>query len=70
MVDLSGRGDGKALIVVRNLDKTDIRGSEVIHVLQGPNLDVDRVRRLQGSERIGQDHPPQFPGSSRRPFSG
>jgi predicted ABC-type transport system involved in lysophospholipase L1 biosynthesis ATPase subunit len=42
MVDLSGRGDGKALIVVGNLDKTYIRGSEVIHVLQGLNLDVDK----------------------------
>ena len=33
--------DGNSLISVRNLDKTYKRGSEVIHVLQGLNLDVD-----------------------------
>ena len=32
---------GRSLIRVRGLDKTYRRGSEVIHVLQGLNLDVD-----------------------------
>jgi putative ABC transport system ATP-binding protein len=41
MVRVDGRGDGNSLISVRNLDKTYKRGSEVIHVLQGLNLDVD-----------------------------
>jgi len=41
MVRVDGRGDGNGLISVRNLDKTYKRGSEVIHVLQGLNLDVD-----------------------------
>ena len=36
-------GDGSnSLISVRNLDKTYERGGEVIHVLQGLNLDVDK----------------------------
>jgi putative ABC transport system ATP-binding protein len=37
-----GNGPSDSLIVVRDLDKTYRRGSEVIHVLQGLNLDVDR----------------------------
>jgi putative ABC transport system ATP-binding protein len=41
MVRVDGRGDGNSLISVRNLDKTYKRWSEVIHVLQGLNLDVD-----------------------------
>ncbi|HXQ96813.1 MAG TPA: ABC transporter ATP-binding protein [Candidatus Limnocylindrales bacterium] len=41
MVRVDGRGNGNSLISVRNLDKTYKRGSEVIHVLQGLNLDVD-----------------------------
>jgi putative ABC transport system ATP-binding protein len=41
MVRVDGRGTGNSLISVRNLDKTYKRGSEVIHVLQGLNLDVD-----------------------------
>ncbi|MCS7312828.1 MAG: ABC transporter ATP-binding protein [Acidobacteria bacterium] len=39
MVHLDGQGHG--LIQVRGLDKVYQRGSEVIHVLQGLNLDVD-----------------------------
>ncbi len=38
----SGRPGDDGLIAVRNLDKTYKRGSEVIHVLQGLNLDVAR----------------------------
>lgn len=37
-----GSGPSDALIVVRGLDKTYRRGSEVIHVLQGLDLDVAR----------------------------
>src|SRR5262245_25110785 len=39
---LGGNGQGGSLIVVRNLDKRYVRGSEEIHVLQCLNLDVDR----------------------------
>ena len=42
MVRVDGRGDGKSLIQIRGLDKTYQRGGEVIHVLQGLNLDVDQ----------------------------
>src|SRR5262245_45442550 len=35
-------GPSQSLIVVRDLDKRYVRGSEEIHVLQGLNLDVDR----------------------------
>lgn len=38
---LSVTADSSALIQVRGLDKTYKRGTEVIHVLQGLNLDVD-----------------------------
>jgi putative ABC transport system ATP-binding protein len=38
---LGGDGPNASLISVRNLDKTYERGGEVIHVLQGLNLDVD-----------------------------
>lgn len=38
---LSVAPDSSALIQVRGLDKTYKRGTEVIHVLQGLNLDVD-----------------------------
>ena len=41
MVRVDGRGNNNGLIRVRGLDKTYQRGSEVIHVLQGLNLDVD-----------------------------
>jgi putative ABC transport system ATP-binding protein len=41
-VKLGGTGQDGSLIVVRNLDKRYVRGSEEIHVLQGLNLDVDR----------------------------
>jgi putative ABC transport system ATP-binding protein len=41
MVRVDGKGNGDALIVVRNLDKTFRRGSEDTRVLQGLNLDVD-----------------------------
>jgi putative ABC transport system ATP-binding protein len=37
---LGGDGPNASLISVRNLDKTYERGGEVIHVLQGLNLDV------------------------------
>jgi len=40
MVHVDGRGDASSLIRVRGLDKTYQRGGEVIHVLQGLNLDV------------------------------
>ena len=42
MVRVDGINNGDALIRVRDLDKTYRRGSEVIHVLQGLNLNVDR----------------------------
>jgi putative ABC transport system ATP-binding protein len=41
MVRVDGRGNGASLVQVRGLDKTYQRGGEVIHVLQGLNLDVD-----------------------------
>ncbi len=41
MVRVDGNGDGTALIRVRHLDKTYQRGGQVIHVLQGLNLDVE-----------------------------
>ncbi len=41
MVRVDGRGNGTGLVQVRGLDKTYQRGGEVIHVLQGLNLDVD-----------------------------
>lgn len=41
MVRIDGKGNGAALVRVRNLDKKYRRGSEEIHVLQGLNLDVD-----------------------------
>lgn len=41
MVSVDGRPHAHALISVRNLDKTYVRGGQVIHVLQGLNLDVE-----------------------------
>jgi putative ABC transport system ATP-binding protein len=41
MVRIDGKGNGTALVRVRNLDKKYRRGNEEIHVLQGLNLDVD-----------------------------
>ena len=41
MVRVDGNGTDHSLIRVRGLDKTYQRGGEVIHVLQGLNLDVD-----------------------------
>ncbi|MGH9773680.1 MAG: ABC transporter ATP-binding protein [Candidatus Acidiferrales bacterium] len=41
MVRVDGRGNDNSLVHVRGLDKTYTRGGEVIHVLQGLNLDVD-----------------------------
>lgn len=41
MVRIDGKGNGAALVRVRNLDKRYTRGNEEIHVLQGLNLDVD-----------------------------
>ena len=41
MVRVDGNGTDRSLIQVRGLDKTYQRGGEVIHVLQGLNLDVD-----------------------------
>jgi putative ABC transport system ATP-binding protein len=41
MVKVDGSGSSNSLIQVRNLDKTYSRGGEVIHVLQGLNLDVE-----------------------------
>jgi putative ABC transport system ATP-binding protein len=41
MVKVDGSGGGQALIRVRGLDKSYVRGGEEIHVLQGLNLDVD-----------------------------
>jgi putative ABC transport system ATP-binding protein len=41
MVSVDGRDIGSSLIRVRNLNKQYHRGSEVIDVLQGLNLDVD-----------------------------
>src|ERR1700726_4705822 len=42
MVRVDGTGTAGSLIQIRGLDKTYSRGGEVIHVLQGLNLDVDR----------------------------
>src|ERR1700675_4989256 len=42
MVRVDGSGSSASLIHVRGLDKTYTRGGEVIHVLQGLNLDVDK----------------------------
>src|ERR1700693_2907542 len=42
MVRVDGRGSAGSLIQIRGLDKTYSRGGEVIHVLQGLNLDVDK----------------------------
>ena len=39
---LGANGTSDSLIVVRNLDKKYVRGSEEIHVLQGLNLAVDK----------------------------
>ncbi|MBN1960908.1 MAG: ABC transporter ATP-binding protein [Deltaproteobacteria bacterium] len=41
-VDGNGNGNGKSLISVRDLDKKYQRGGEIIDVLQGLNLDVDK----------------------------
>src|SRR6202790_509662 len=41
MVKVDGSGSSNSLIQVRNLDKTYSRGGEVIHVLQGLDLDVE-----------------------------
>jgi putative ABC transport system ATP-binding protein len=41
MVRIDGKGNGSALVRVRDLDKKYTRGNEEIHVLQGLNLDVD-----------------------------
>lgn len=41
MVNVNGSSHINALIKVRNLDKTYVRGSQEIHVLQGLNLDVE-----------------------------
>src|SRR5271169_5773334 len=42
MVKVDGTGSAGSLIQIRGLDKTYSRGGEVIHVLQGLNLDVDQ----------------------------
>ena len=42
MVRVDGTGTTGSLIQIRGLDKTYSRGGEVIHVLQGLNLDVDK----------------------------
>jgi putative ABC transport system ATP-binding protein len=41
MVRVDGGGNGNSLIQVRGLDKAYQRGGEVLHVLQGLNLEVD-----------------------------
>ncbi|HEV2960597.1 MAG TPA: ABC transporter ATP-binding protein [Candidatus Angelobacter sp.] len=41
MITIDGRGDRKAILQARGLDKRYRRGNEDIHVLQGLNLDVD-----------------------------
>jgi putative ABC transport system ATP-binding protein len=41
MVRIDGKGNGTALVRVRDLDKKYTRGNEEIDVLQGLNLDVD-----------------------------
>ena len=42
MVRVDGLGGSGSLVQVRGLDKTYQRGGEIIHVLQGLNLDVDQ----------------------------
>src|SRR5271156_4698517 len=42
MVRVDGTGNSNSLIKIPGLDKTYRRRGEVIHVLQGLNLDVDR----------------------------
>jgi putative ABC transport system ATP-binding protein len=42
MVRVDGIGNGRALVQVRNLDKTYQRGSQEVDVLQGLNLDVEQ----------------------------
>jgi putative ABC transport system ATP-binding protein len=42
MVRVDGREEGNSLIQVRNLDKRYQRGSEIIDVLRGLNLDIDQ----------------------------
>jgi putative ABC transport system ATP-binding protein len=42
MVRVDGTSGGESLVRIRGLDKTYRRGSEVIHVLQGLNLDVEK----------------------------
>ena len=42
MVRVDGTGSDTSLIRIRGLDKTYRRGDEVIHVLQGLNLDVEK----------------------------
>lgn len=42
MVRVDGNGDSRALIQVRDLDKTYRRGSQEVEVLQSLNLDVER----------------------------
>jgi putative ABC transport system ATP-binding protein len=41
MVRVDGNSNGDSLIQLRGVDKTYVRGSEELHVLQGLNLDVD-----------------------------
>ena len=41
MVRVDGNSNGESLIQLRGVDKTYVRGSEELHVLQGLNLDVD-----------------------------
>lgn len=41
MVRVDGKGDGRALIQVRGLGKTYLRGGEQVRVLEGLNLDVE-----------------------------
>ena len=55
MVRVDGNGSGNSLIEVRNLNKQYRRGSEVIDVLQGLDLErrVRRIRRLHGAFRVG-----------------
>lgn len=42
MVRVDGTASAGSLIQIRGLDKTYSRGGEVIHVLQGLNLEVDK----------------------------
>lgn len=41
MVSVNGQNHSQALIQVRSIDKTYMRGGQEIHVLQGLNLDVE-----------------------------